>query len=150
MSTNRINSLITNIEAVIAEHGWGVVVVAGDSEQPSFAYTLGLADKDLPELLVIGLPPPTAHGILNDAARIAVNSGGLEEGRLLGGVAKMALQVRALDPAIARRVCRMAAVRTSYALAVSQIVWPSPEGACPGEPGCAEQYAIAQDPSRLI
>jgi hypothetical protein len=150
VTTNRVSSVISNMEKVISDYGWGVIVVGGDSSQPSFAYTLGLADKALPELLVIGLPAPAAHSILNAAARVAVDAGGLAVGRPIEGVANMPLHVRPVDAAVARKVCRMAAVRVQADLAVHQLVWPSPEGNYPGEEGCDERYALTQEPTRLV
>ena len=60
---------------VITEHRWAVQFVEGDRP---FAYTIGLHDRGLPELLITGLPPRTsgrllnsiAHQILDDGARL--------------------------------------------------------------------------------
>lgn len=64
------------IAAVIREHGWAITYVGGDccsypgceappSDGPPFAYTTGLFGLGHPELLVFGLSPHDALGLLN-------------------------------------------------------------------------------------
>jgi len=50
-------------ERLIASHGWMLQYVfpTQESEGPSFAYTIGLADQGLPELIVFALPQEIAH-----------------------------------------------------------------------------------------
>lgn len=50
-------------EQLIASHGWMLQYVfpTQESEGPSFAYTIGLADQGLPELIVFALPQEIAH-----------------------------------------------------------------------------------------
>ncbi|VAW05257.1 hypothetical protein MNBD_ACTINO01-688 [hydrothermal vent metagenome] len=40
-----------------------------DSDEPPFAYTVGLFGLGHPELLIVGVPPATAVGVLNDLGR---------------------------------------------------------------------------------
>ncbi|HEY1133481.1 MAG TPA: DUF4262 domain-containing protein [Nocardioides sp.] len=47
-------------------HGHAVVAVTGDGEGPSFAYTVGLAAFEHPELLVAMENQEVAHALLND------------------------------------------------------------------------------------
>jgi hypothetical protein len=54
----------------IAAHGWVVQYVEGDKRP--FAYTVGLHDRGLPELLVTGLAPRPAGWLLNTFARRAL------------------------------------------------------------------------------
>lgn len=71
---------IDQTEARIAEtirrSGWAIQYVGGDtcsrpgcdcppSEQPPFAYTIGLFGLGHPELLMLGVDPATAAGVLN-------------------------------------------------------------------------------------
>jgi hypothetical protein len=60
--------------AVIRRHGWYIQYVypcdvpegAGDDvARPAFAYTIGLLGLHHPELLILGVPPGTASGVLN-------------------------------------------------------------------------------------
>lgn len=51
----------------ILTRGWVVQYV--ESDRRPFAYTIGLHDRGLPELLVTGLPPKQALWLLNSFAR---------------------------------------------------------------------------------
>ncbi|HEX7835794.1 MAG TPA: DUF4262 domain-containing protein, partial [Pseudolysinimonas sp.] len=67
------------ITETIRDHGVFIQFVGGDSESlsTSFAYTVGLFGAGHPELLILGVPPGTASGVLNDVARR------VREGRVL-------------------------------------------------------------------
>ena len=61
---------------LIREHGWAVQGVCNPRGSPGpsgWAYTIGLEDRDRPELLIVGLPMSTAHGLLNDVITEAVD-----------------------------------------------------------------------------
>lgn len=51
-------------------NGWAVQYVETD---PPFAYTIGLADAGLPELLITGLPPERSMCLLNATAHYMVH-----------------------------------------------------------------------------
>jgi Domain of unknown function (DUF4262) len=55
------------LRAGIAEHGW-VVQYVEDDRMP-FAYTIGLHERRLPELVVSGLGAPRAQWLLNTFAK---------------------------------------------------------------------------------
>jgi Domain of unknown function (DUF4262) len=59
------------VRATIRTHGW--VVQGVEDDQRPYAYTIGLHDRGLPELLVTGMPPPRAARLLNSAAQAAVD-----------------------------------------------------------------------------
>jgi hypothetical protein len=63
--------------AAIRRQGWTIQYVGGSlcsapgcecssDDCPAFAYTIGLFGLDHPELLIFGVPPDTASGVLND------------------------------------------------------------------------------------
>lgn len=54
------------LRAIIRDHGWAVQFV--ESERRPFAYTVGLHERGLPELLITGLPPHTSTRLLNSIA----------------------------------------------------------------------------------
>jgi hypothetical protein len=55
----------------IRDHGVFLQFVGGDPEalSTSFGYTVGLFEVGHPELLILGVTPGTASGVLNDVAR---------------------------------------------------------------------------------
>lgn len=65
-----------HIAAMIRRHGWYIAYIGGgscdrpgcdggDSADPPFAYTVGLFGLAHPELLILGVGPETAAGVLN-------------------------------------------------------------------------------------
>jgi len=63
------NAYEAEFDAMIREYGWGVQAVFASEDGPGFAYTVGLARKGLPEIIVFGLPPEAAHPFLNQLGR---------------------------------------------------------------------------------
>jgi hypothetical protein len=61
---------LDELRASIQLHGW--VVQGVEDDRLPFAYTIGLHDRGLPELLVTGLPQEDAARVLNDVAVAAV------------------------------------------------------------------------------
>ena len=68
-----IDDYLDTLRATIRDHGWAVQFV--ESERQPFAYTIGLHDRDLPELLITGLPPQTSMRLLNSLAHQIVEDG---------------------------------------------------------------------------
>lgn len=74
---------------LVLEHGWAVQYV--ESERNPFAYTVGLHECGLPELLITGVGPPRARLVLNTVADYCIAHGApdpgdeveLPDGRLL-------------------------------------------------------------------
>src|SRR4051794_22533027 len=63
-----IDDFLRRQEEIIDTVGWAVMHVlptADDPDTTPFAYTVGLTAHDYPELLIAGLPPEVAHGLLN-------------------------------------------------------------------------------------
>lgn len=54
---------LDELRSTIRDHGWAVQFV--ESDQRPLAYTIGLHDKGLPELLVTGMHAQTATKLLN-------------------------------------------------------------------------------------
>jgi hypothetical protein len=68
-----------HLTAMVRRHGWFIQYVSGslcampgcdcedtDDDKPAFAYTIGLFGLNHPELLILGVGPQTAGGVLND------------------------------------------------------------------------------------
>lgn len=55
-----------NISAIIQAHGWAVVKVGSDDNQPNYAYSIGLFQTfGHAEVIVFGLAPNVLQGIIN-------------------------------------------------------------------------------------
>jgi hypothetical protein len=59
---------------LMIRHGWAVQGVEAAGVRPPYAYTLGLTDCGLPELLVTGMPLGRAASLLNGVAEHAVHA----------------------------------------------------------------------------
>jgi hypothetical protein len=64
---------LDELRETISGHGWAVQFVEHDKRP--FAYTIGLHDRGLPELLISGLPPDIATRVLNSIAHMIVDDG---------------------------------------------------------------------------
>ncbi len=62
-----IDDYLDHLRTTIHSHGWAVQFV--ESENRPFAYTIGLHDRGLPELLITGLPATTSARLLNSIAQ---------------------------------------------------------------------------------
>ncbi|WP_343710249.1 DUF4262 domain-containing protein [Mycobacterium sp.] len=61
------------IYALVVKNGWAVQFVESDTRP--YAYTIGLHQRGLPELLVTGVPPPQAVRLLNTIAEYLLDGG---------------------------------------------------------------------------
>lgn len=134
------------LRSVIDEHGWAVQAVGAGPDTHQFAYTVGLHEKGLPEILLIGLPYLTSHSILNAAAKKLIASGRPRDGQV-------DLDLLVNYPAVYRDVPSAAAgeVHTCIARAmygdgveVVQLVWPDVDGKFPWDPECDGPTAESQ------
>ena len=67
-----VEDYLDRLRDIITERRWAVQFIEGDRP---FAYTIGLHDNGLPELLVAGLPPQTAKRLLNSIAHHILDGG---------------------------------------------------------------------------
>lgn len=123
----------------IGEYGWSVVHVGGDEEgdDPPFAYSVGLTLHELPEVLLVGLDPESAHWMVNDAAELLLDRGGVRVGDELtidAGHAKLRV---APCPDPERLLLAAAAYfrsRGNRSIEAVQLLWEV-DGAFPGDAG---------------
>ena len=57
-----------HLQSIIARRGWAVQVVEGDRRRSPYAYTVGLAPRGKPELVVTGMAAYRAADLLNEVA----------------------------------------------------------------------------------
>ena len=68
-----IDDYLDHLRMIIKFSGWAVQYVE-DKKKP-FAYTVGLHEKGLPELLLTGLPPQESARLLNSIAQEVIAEG---------------------------------------------------------------------------
>jgi hypothetical protein len=115
----------------VKENGWTVQFVQHD--RMPFAYTIGLHERGLPELLVTGMPPERANLVLNTVAQYLLKGGRPVPGErmLIGG--ELLLDFVQVQHPIAH--LKFAVSIYGAELRALQVVWPDDQG---HGPWCAE------------
>lgn len=134
-----LEELLQTQQRLINEFGWAVTAVLPDlgESRTTFAYTVGLTERDLPELVVAGLDPLIAKELLNDVAERISSSGewfshGQRVTDLLDGYDVIIVGGPATDallPGMAYARYGKERVR------LQQIVWPDPYSRFPWDDG---------------
>lgn len=134
-----------DLERRIKEYGHSVISTSADSPagEVSLAYTVGLADANLPELMVFGLPAQAACVLLADAARM-LREGKLPTDTRIEELASLPTIFKEVPPKIAEDFIVQANNRANRALPALQMVWPDRAGLFPWEPGADPRFAAAQ------
>ena len=68
-----LDEYLDSLRDTIADHGWVVQFV--EDERRPFAYTIGLHERGLPELLITGMQAQTSARLLNSIAHMIVDDG---------------------------------------------------------------------------
>ena len=125
------------IHETVEKRGWAVQFV--DSDRTPYAYTVGLHERGLPELLVTGLSPQPASHMLNSVAKYLVDGGKPIPGELIsigGGPLLEVVQVQQPD---AHMDVAVALYGTD--LRALQLVWPDDRGHRPWDPAFFNENA---------
>ena len=69
------------IRGVLNQHPWVVIGVHEERYRPPYSYTLGLTDRELPELVITGLPHEQAADVLTRAAWDVLGGDALAPGK---------------------------------------------------------------------
>jgi hypothetical protein len=129
-------TVLTGIRQRIWTHGWALASHPTTGRRVGFSYTIGLTrHHGHPELLVSGLVPEEAAGLLGDLAA-AVRSGHRYcPGDVLSPDGAHRLQlVRVTDPARLAHAQAVYATPTTPVTAM-QVVWSDHDGHWPWQPG---------------
>lgn len=131
-------SLLDHITRAIAEKGYAVVTVEADraSNAPGFSYTVGLAAKNLPELILFGLAAAPARTILTHAADLMQTQGALpDRHRTDGLIGDVLVEFRRVTESARATHLRLASAfheHTDYE--ALQLVWSDRDGRFPDDP----------------
>jgi hypothetical protein len=112
------------IREVVEKHGWAVQFV--ESDRTPYAYTVGLYERGLPELLVTGLPPQSAARVLNSVAAYLLDGGRPVPGELISIAGGSALEVVQVQHPDAHMNVAVAFYGTH--LQALQLVWADDQG----------------------
>lgn len=142
-------------ERLIAEYGHAVIAVFPDPERglPGFAYSVGLQDQGLPEIVLSGIPAAPAQQLVNNAAEILKAEGAPAEGQILekflaGGYKARWRQLSEAEVEINLTLaCRRAEDMGREPPRAFQIVYQDLDHRWPEDPAysCPLALALAQD-----
>lgn len=114
----------------IAEHGW-IVQFVDDAKRP-FAYTIGLHDRGLPELLVTGLDAQTSQDVLNACAGMMCDGSVFRPGETVGLGDDWLLMIVKVDHPGAH--LNFAFAVEGQGVRALQLVWADNSGRWPWDP----------------
>lgn len=130
------DGIVSNALDQISAGRWAVTGVYGDELGPPVAYTTGLTEFSRPELLITGLDPTLACGILDRAAELAVADEHFLDSPRLDGVLQPPYRLAAL-PAV--DTADLSVTRLLYGpdVAAVQLIWPDADQRYPWDRGYA-------------
>jgi len=136
-----------NLDEIIKNVGHAVIGTEIDPILPgqfiSMAYTVGLADKGLPELVVFSLPMEHAQIILNTAAEM-LKAGKLPIDEPVEGIANMPSVLKRIDPEMTDGYLNIANLRANKNVDALQLVWPDAQGKFPWDPSFNADLMLLQ------
>ncbi|MGH3673906.1 MAG: DUF4262 domain-containing protein [Pseudonocardiaceae bacterium] len=124
---------LDHMRRLMIRHGWAVQGVEGDKIHPPWAYTLGLTQCALPELVVTGLPLGRATRLLNGVAAHMVHAEPPAPGERIPLVDGPLIEIVELPHPDAHLDTAVAFFGRD--LRVLQLVWADDRGGWPWEPG---------------
>lgn len=131
-------------EQIIARVGWMVQLAFSHGDAPSFAHTIGLAAKGLPELIVFALHHDVAGYALNTLAQRISDGEQIACNVRVQDVLAADVQLIETSRELADRYMVQTGERYPHYRAL-QVVWPDPKtGAFPWEDGYAERCVRLQ------
>ena len=138
-----VAELMAKIEETVARVGWSVMhIFPGDDGSPGFCYTIGNADRGLPELLLIGGCGDSWHACLNAVTEVLRKRGrAFDDGERVEYGARFPVLVFDARDDVRDHFTLLAGDHLGHeAYRVQQVVVADPQGRFPNEDGCAEPY----------
>jgi Domain of unknown function (DUF4262) len=126
-----VEEYFDELRETIRTHGWVVQYV--ESDRTPYAYTIGLHDWDLPELLVTGVSPQRATRLLNRFARDAVGGKTLRPGEQISVPTGPLVEIVEVDHPDAH--LNFAVAFGGPEIRALQLVWADGRGRWPWAPG---------------
>ena len=146
-SPSKLDELRRIIDNTVKDYGWFVQAVLPSSEDPSFAYSIGLLENfQHPELIMVGFDPKLCQTLINTVGEMVRSGSKFSDGdRVQEVIQGFPVAIREIPGPVARKWARGAANRSSGRnLELLQIFLPDVDGKFPWEDGCNQQYVNVQ------
>jgi hypothetical protein len=121
------------MHGLMMRHGWAVQGIERDGARPPWAYTLGLTECGLPELVITGLPLGRCATLLNGVAEHCLHADPPVPGERIALVGGPLVEVVELPHPDAHLHTAVAFFGTD--LRALQLVWADDRGGWPWQPG---------------
>lgn len=134
---SKVQAFLKKADEKIAESGRMILMVGGDAEQgtPGYAYTIGLTERGLPEIVAFGLGPEV-HAILNDLSQRLMDGKVLPRNERISDVFKgLDAVLQDVPKSMASEFLRLAFHKYGDKVQCIQLVWPDAKGLMPWEAG---------------
>ncbi len=129
----------TRLAQLIRAHRYAVQYVGQgeEDEEPAFAYTIGLFGLGHPELVVVGLEPEEAHGLLGRVADLVTDGRDLVAGEVLAWADGGPVVVEELSNAgeVVLGANRFYQRPPEVSVSAYQLTWAHPDGGFPWDAG---------------
>jgi hypothetical protein len=124
---------LEHLRGLLERHCWIVQGVQRERRRPPYAYTVGLAAHDQPELVVTGMPYDRAVGLLNTVAGLVMHAGAPRPGEVLPLRSGVVIEiVRVAEPDVHLAV---AAALNGPEFSALQLVYADERGRWPWDAG---------------
>lgn len=139
-----IDAYLEKIQTLIDTHGWAI---QGVGTTPPFVYTVGLSTKQLPEIVVMGLPFKVAQTILNQLARQMTEGKFTPEANRRFDEIFEGFSARfvPLTPTQVGQHLRVACAVSDELPQAWQLIWPDPSGKFEEEEGVDPHFVAMQN-----
>lgn len=146
LTPQQLSTYRNKIEKIIREKGHAVQGVMGSETTVAYAYTVGLSNTLKRELIVLGLPPQTAQGVLNLAA-VELKKTPEQLPEVLDKIANFPIHLRVLPASVLLAVCAITklVIPDLSGVELVQLVWPDVHGVYPDEDNCDKACVAQQD-----
>lgn len=134
----------------VNEAGWCIMAIDSGrrSPAPPYAYSVGMCNKGIPELLITGLTPQVACFTLNEICK------GLVSGKFRGfddeqvsGLTPVTFKLRELHLKDVEKflpICVQYSQHTGKPMQFMQVIFPDTKGSYPGDPACDPKFYKVQ------
>lgn len=147
MTQPQLDAYLIKLTDLIEKHGWavqGVFPTQDDPDHMAFSYTVGLTEKDKPELYLDTLGPNQGTAILNACAQAVADGIVPLHGDTLD--VEFSVPFRWHGPISSREAEMNMCHRLYVEIEAWQVLWPDTEGKYPGDEG----YDAEHFPQRLM
>jgi hypothetical protein len=141
-----VTQVVERIKVLIAQHGWTVLGIERSTSFPQYSYTVGLVEKGMPELIMVGLDSESSRVALNRLATRLLGGEVLLAGAQLRDIIPLfPVEVRELSVAVASKNLRFSGLfAKNRPWRAFQVFWPDPAGLFPWDENFDTQWLQLQ------